>query len=131
MMEQAQAIILFKEQKIRRTWYEEQWFFSVVGVLQALTDSVDGRKYWNKLKQRLNEEESETVTFCHQLKLPAPDGKMRITDCAVAKRGGNVAGAARKQTEAELGHTIVSDENYLALGAPAKKLVKMKGKSDA
>jgi DNA-damage-inducible protein D len=82
MIQQTKAIVLFKEQKIRRTWHEEQWFFSVVDVVQALTDSVDGRKYWNKLKQRLNEEKSELVTFCHQLKVPAPDGKMRITDCA-------------------------------------------------
>lgn len=286
-MEQSQALVLFKEQKIRRIWHSEQWFFSVVDVVQALTDSVDGRKYWNKLKQRLNEEESELVTFCHQLKLRASDGKMRETDCAntesllriiqsvpspkaepfkrwlakvgyeriqeienpelaqermkqlyeekgypkdwidkrlrgiavrqtltdewkergitnqtdyailtadisratfgmtpkeyrkyknlpeksntnlrdhmtdleliftmlgervtaeisaneqpeglsknrsVAKRGGNVAGAARKQTEAELGRSIISDDNYLALNAPAKKLPKKKGKSDA
>jgi prophage antirepressor-like protein len=81
-MEPSQAIILFKEQKIRRIWHEEQWFFSVVDVVQALTGSADGRKYWNKLKQRLTEEGSEVVTFCHQLKILAPDGKMRITDCA-------------------------------------------------
>lgn len=76
------AVVLFKEQSIRRLWHEDQWWFSVVDVVQALTDSRDGRKYWNKLKQRLKEEESEVVTFCHQLKLPAPDGKMRLTDCA-------------------------------------------------
>ncbi|MEG2514036.1 MAG: BRO family protein, partial [Bacteroidaceae bacterium] len=47
-----------------------------------LTDSVDGRKYWNKLKQRLKEEGNETVTNCHQLKMRAMDGKMRLTDVA-------------------------------------------------
>ena len=51
-------------------------------VCQILTDSVDGRKYWNKLKQRLKDEGNETVTNCHQLKLPAADGKMRKTDVA-------------------------------------------------
>jgi DNA-damage-inducible protein D len=81
-MEQERSIILFKEQHIRRLWHDDQWFFSVVDVVQALTDSVDGRKYWNKLKQRLAEEESEVVTFCHQLKMEAADGKKYKTDCA-------------------------------------------------
>ena len=75
---------LFENKKIRSVWVEEEeeWYFSVVDVVGALTDSVDGRKYWNKLKQRLKEEGSETVTNCHQLKLRASDGKMRATDVA-------------------------------------------------
>ncbi|MDP3042960.1 MAG: Bro-N domain-containing protein, partial [bacterium] len=59
--------------------------FSVVDVAQALIDQADdytARKYWNKLAQRLREEGSEVVTNCHRLKLLAPDGKMRETDCA-------------------------------------------------
>ena len=60
----------------------EEWYFSVVDVVSVLTDSVDGRKYWNKLKQRLKEEGNETVTNCHQLKMKATDGKMRLTDVA-------------------------------------------------
>ena len=51
-------------------------------VCRALTDSQDAGAYWRKLKQRLKEEGSEVVTFCHGLKVPAPDGKMRKTDCA-------------------------------------------------
>ena len=51
-------------------------------VCEVLTDSVDAGAYWRKLKQRLTEESSEVVTFCHELKLEAPDGKMRETDCA-------------------------------------------------
>lgn len=51
-----------------------------------LTDSVDGRKYWNKLKQRLKEEGFELVTNCHQFKMKAVDGKMRSTDCANTKQ---------------------------------------------
>lgn len=54
----------------------------MVDVVGALTESADAGAYWRKLKQRLNEEGSEVVTFCHELKLPAPDGKMRETDCA-------------------------------------------------
>ena len=81
-MMQNNAIVLFKEQKIRRIWYKDEWWFSVVDVVGALTESSDSGAYWRKLKQRLNEEESEVVTFCHGLKLVAPDGKMRETDCA-------------------------------------------------
>lgn len=81
------SIKLFQSNKIRSTWNdeEEQWYFSIVDVVGALTDSVDGRKYWNKLKQRLKSEGNELVTICHQLKMPASDGKMRITDTANAK----------------------------------------------
>lgn len=78
-------IALFKGKKIRRTIHQNEWWFSVVDVIQVLTDQPDdytARKYWNKLAQRLRDEGSEVVTFCHQLKLEAPDGKMRETDCA-------------------------------------------------
>lgn len=75
---------LFENQPIRSVWDEEkeEWYFSVVDVVQVLTDSVDGRKYWNKLKQRLSEEGSELVTICHQLKLMSSDGKRYATDVA-------------------------------------------------
>ncbi|WP_455633368.1 BRO-N domain-containing protein [Parabacteroides sp.] len=77
-------ILLFEERKVRAIWDDEQeeWYFSIVDVIQILTDSADGRKYWNKLKQRLKEEGSELATNCHQLKLRATDGKMRLTDVA-------------------------------------------------
>ena len=81
------SIKLFQSNQIRSVWNEEdqQWYFSIVDVVGALTNSTDGRKYWNKLKQRLKEEGSELVTICHRLKLPAADGKMRLTDTATAK----------------------------------------------
>ena len=77
-------IQIFEDKRIRTAWGEEteEWYFSVVDVVSVLTDSVDGRKYWNKLKQRLKEEGNETVTNCHQLKMKATDGKMRLTDVA-------------------------------------------------
>ena len=83
-MTKKQALQLFEQRKVRTVWddQEEKWYFSVVDVVGVLTDSVDGRKYWNKLKQRLKEEGNETVTNCHQLKLKASDGKMRLTDVA-------------------------------------------------
>ena len=81
---------LFNEQQIRTSWNpdEEEWYFSVVDIVAVLTDSTDyqtARKYWNKLKQRLSEEGNETVTNCHQLKMPAADGKMRMTDVLPTK----------------------------------------------
>ena len=60
-------------------------FFSIIDVIAVLTEQTDfqkGRKYWNKLKERLKKEGNETVTNCHQLKMKATDGKMRITDIA-------------------------------------------------
>ena len=82
-----EAIKLFEERKVRTAWDDEQekWYFSIVDVVDVLTDSKDAltaRKYWNKLKQRLKEEGNETVTNCHQLKMRAADGKMRLTDVA-------------------------------------------------
>ncbi|MFZ5365352.1 MAG: Bro-N domain-containing protein [Patescibacteria group bacterium] len=78
-------IALFKGKKIRKTLFQNEWWFSVIDVVQALTDQADdyiARKYWNKLAQRLREEGSEVVTFCHRLKLEASDGKKYETDCA-------------------------------------------------
>ncbi len=78
-------IALFKGRNIRRIIHENEWWFSVIDVVQALTDQLDdytARKYWNKLAQRLREEGSESVTNCHRLKLPASDGKFYETDCA-------------------------------------------------
>ena len=80
-----QAIQLFEERKVRTVWDDEheKWYFSIVDVVAVLTEQTDllkARKYWNKLKQRLLEEGNQTVTNCHQLKMPAADGKMRLTD---------------------------------------------------
>ena len=87
-MAQEEAIKLFEGLKVRVVWDDEKekYFFSVVDIIQVLTESVDGRKYWNKLKQRLKEEGNETVTNCHQLKLTAVDGKQRFTDVADAEQ---------------------------------------------
>jgi len=76
-------IALFKGRKIRRTIYQNEWWFSVVDVLAALTDSENPNVYWRVLKKRLKDEGAdETVTKCNGLKMLAADGKMRITDCA-------------------------------------------------
>ncbi len=80
----------FDGQAIRRVYDEatETWWFSVVDVVQVLTQQADyqtARKYWNQLKGRLAKEGSESVTACHRLKLPAADGKNYLTDCATAQ----------------------------------------------
>lgn len=78
-------LVVFQNKSIRRTWHDGEWFFSVIDVVAVLTDSADAGAYWRKLKQRLIAEGSQVVTNCHGLKLPAPDGKMRTTDCANVK----------------------------------------------
>ena len=82
-MGEDKALALFEGKTIRKVWHKEEWWFSVVDVTGALTDSQDPRTYWKVLKHRLLEESaSEVVTNCNQLKLPAEDGKLRETDCA-------------------------------------------------
>ncbi len=83
-MAQEEAIKLFGSKQIRIVWdsEKEKYFFSIVDVIQVLTDSVDATAYWRKLKQRLKAEGNETVTNCHALKLTAADGKQRLTDVA-------------------------------------------------
>jgi hypothetical protein len=75
---------LFESKKIRSHWdeNEEKWYFSIVDVIEALTESIDSGAYWRKLKERLKKEGNETVTNCHSLKMKAADGKMRLTDVA-------------------------------------------------
>ena len=81
---------LFEAHEIRRVYDEdsETWWFSVVDIIQVLTQQSDyqaARKYWNKLKERLGKEGSQLVTNCHQLKMTADDGKQRLTDVATAE----------------------------------------------
>ena len=73
---------LFNDKTIRTVWDkdEEKYYVSVTDVVGAVSESKDGRKYWNKLKQRLKEEGNESVTNCHQLKLKSSDGKYYATD---------------------------------------------------
>jgi DNA-damage-inducible protein D len=73
------SLAIFEGNKIRRVYDEETetWYFSVVDIIQVLVQQLDyqaARKYWNKLKERLKKEGSESVTNCHRLKLPAADG---------------------------------------------------------
>lgn len=78
------TIQLFENKQIRSIWDSEQekWYFAVVDIIAALTESDNPQTYWRVLKNRLKSEGNETVTNCNALKLPAADGKMRLTDVA-------------------------------------------------
>ena len=78
------SLKIFEDSSIRTVWDSEnqKWFISIVDVVAVLTQSIDPTVYWRKLKQRLKEEGSQTVTDCHGLKMRAIDGKMRMTDVA-------------------------------------------------
>jgi len=128
-------LVVFQEKAIRRTWHKEEWWFSVVDVCGVLTDSPDAGAYWRKVKQRLGAEGSEVVTFCHGLKLEAPDGKQRVTDCA------NTEGLFRiiqsipspraepfKRWLAQVGYERVKEiENPELASARARELYQAKG----
>lgn len=81
-MEHSDKIIIFQDKQIRRLWHKEQWYFSIVDIISVLADTPDAPNYWRVLKSRLKKEGLETITICNGLKMRAPDGKMRLTDCA-------------------------------------------------
>ena len=83
MAEEQNKLILFQEKQIRRVWHQEEWWFSIIDVIEALTGTARSRKYWSDLKTKLQKEGyAEVSEKIGQLKMPAPDGKMRVTDCA-------------------------------------------------
>ena len=132
---QTHHIAIFQETAIRRVWHNEEWWFSVVDVCAILTASPDAGAYWRKLKQRLIAESGQPVTFCHGLKLQAPDGKQRETDCA------NTEGLFRiiqsipspkaepfKRWLAQVGYERVKEiENPELASARARELYQAKG----
>jgi len=82
-VKQDQKIILFQDKKIRRTWFEDEWFFSVIDIIAVLTGSTNPRDYWYKMKIRVQSDDGlQLSTICRQLKMTASDGKNRKTDCA-------------------------------------------------
>ena len=83
-MEHINELKIFNNNTVRTIWNEsqEKWFFSIIDVINVLTESKDPNAYWRKLKQRLKSEGNKTVTNCHGFKMLAADGKMRLTDTA-------------------------------------------------
>jgi len=83
MVDKDNALVVFQDKKIRRINHNDEWFFSVVDVITALTDSADAKDYWYRLKVREKSSSGvELSTFCRQLKLQSADGKFYETDCA-------------------------------------------------
>lgn len=87
-MTKKDAIRVFEDRKIRTVWDDktEEWYFSVIDVIEALTDTTNPRRYWSDLKIKLAKEGSQLYDFIVQLKMPAPDGKMRLTDVATTEQ---------------------------------------------
>ena len=87
-LSQNHKVKIFDSKKIRTIWdaEKEDWFFSVVDVVEVLTDSLNPQIYWRVLKKRLKDEGNETVTNCNALRMQATDGKMRLTDVANAEQ---------------------------------------------
>ena len=84
-MEEPPKLVVSQDKKIRRTYHDGQWYFSVIDVVEALTDSTIPRRYWSDLKVKLAQDGFEPYDKIVQLKLPADDGKTRETDCANTK----------------------------------------------
>lgn len=145
-------LAVFEGKKIRRHWddKQEKWYFSVIDVVAVLSGSNIPRRYWSDLKRKLTAEGSQVYEKIVQLKLEAHDRKYYLTDVAdtetvfritqsipspnaepfklwlarVARKGGGVAGVARKRLEKRLGKSVVSKENYLGKPQNRKLLQK-------
>ena len=83
-MDKDKALVAFQDKKIRRIWYNQEWFYSVIGIVEVLTDSPTPRQYWGKVKDR-EFIALELSPIWVQLKLAAEDGKLRFTDCVNTK----------------------------------------------
>ena len=79
-MKELKEIVLFEGKEIRKVWHNEKWYFSIIDIVRILSNSTDARNYWKVLKSRLNEEGSQLVTNCNQLKMESSDGKYYLTD---------------------------------------------------
>jgi prophage antirepressor-like protein len=136
---QDSALVVFQNKKIRRLWHNEEWFFSVVDVVAALTDSTDAKDYWYRLKQReLESSGVELSTICRQLKLESADGKKYLTDCANTKSLFRIIQSIPspkaepfKRWLAQVGYERVQEiENPELSQARMKEIYKAKGYSD-
>ncbi|MDX1902055.1 MAG: Bro-N domain-containing protein [Gammaproteobacteria bacterium] len=139
-IEVSKHVVVFKDKKIRRVLHEDAWWFSVVDVIDVLTDSANPRDYWYKMKVRLKDNEgSELSTKCRQLKLAAPDGKMRETDCAnteslfrIIQSIPSPKAEPFKRWLAKVGYERVQEiENPELASQRAREIYKAKGYDDA
>src|SRR3989339_2003451 len=137
-MDKNYALVVFEDKKIRRTWFNDEWHFSIIDVVGALTNSENPRNYWNMLKAREAEQGIELYTFCVRLKLLAEDGKQRETDCANTKNMFRIIQSIPspkaepfKQWLAQVGYDRVQEiENPELAQKRMKGIYKAKGYSD-
>jgi len=133
------ALAVFQGKKIRRVWHEEEWFFSVIDVIDALTDSSNPRNYWSMLKKRESEYGVELSPICVQLKLPSADGKYYETDCAntesifrIIQSVPSKKAEPFKRWLAKVGYERIQEiENPELAQKRMKEIYKAKGHSDA
>lgn len=81
-MDKSNSIINFQESPIRKVWHEGEWYFSVIDVIEVLTDSNNPNRYWTDLKRRSEKESGQSYAFCVSMKLAGKDERKRLTDCA-------------------------------------------------
>ena len=138
MTDSDKALVVFQGKKIRRTWFNEEWWFSVVDIVEALTESGRARKYWSDLKTRLTEEGFELSAKIGQLKLVSADGKSYQTDCVNTKNAFRIIQSIPskkaepfKQWLAQVGYDRVQEiENPELAQTRMKEIYKAKGYSD-
>jgi len=136
--ESQKGLIVFQGKNIRRTWFNDEWWFSVVDIVGVLTESDRARKYWSDLKTKLIEEGLEVSEKIGQLKLMAEDGKWRVTDCANTKNIFRIIQSIPlpkaepfKQWLAQVGYERVQEiENPELAQKCMKEIYKAKGYSD-
>ncbi len=132
------SLVVFEGKNIRRTWFNDEWWFSVVDIIAALTQTDRARKYWSDLKVKLTEEGFEMSEKIGRLKLMAEDGKLRLTDCASTKNMFRIIQSIPspkaepfKQWLAQVGYERVQEiENPELAQKRMKTLFKAKGYSD-
>ncbi len=137
-MESDKALVVFQGKKIRRIWFNDEWWFSVVDIVEALTESGRARKYWSDLKTRLTEEGFELSAKIGQLKLVSADGKSYLTDCVNTKNAFRIIQSIPskkaepfRQWLAQVGYDRVQEiENPELAQKRMKEIYKAKGYSD-
>src|SRR3989338_6944134 len=138
MTDSDKSLVVFQGKKIRRTWFNEEWWFSVVDIIGVLTQTDRARKYWSDLKIKLIEEGFELSAKIGQLKLMSADGKYYATDCANTKNMFRIIQSIPspkaepfKQWLAQVGYDRVQEiENPELAQKRMKELYRVKGYSD-
>ena len=132
------ALVVFQGKKIRRKWFNDEWWFSVVDIIEVLTDSTRPRKYWSDLKKKISEEGFELSEKIGQLKLMSSDGKKYLTDCANTKNMFRIIQSIPspkaepfKQWLAQVGYERIEEiQNPELAQARMKEIYRAKGYSD-